>query len=33
LLMCLDNKKLLILDTDMATNPCVYSGTQKKATY
>jgi hypothetical protein len=30
LLMCLDNKKLLILDTDMATNPCMYSGTQKK---
>jgi len=28
--MCLDNKKLLILDTDMATNPCMYSGTQKK---
>jgi hypothetical protein len=27
--MCLDNKKLLILDTDMATNPCMYSGTQK----
>ncbi len=29
--MCLDNKKLLILDTDMATNPCMYSGTQKKS--
>jgi hypothetical protein len=27
--MCLDNKKLLILDTDMATNPCMYSGTKK----
>ncbi len=28
--MCLDKKKLLILDTDMATNPCMYSGTKKK---
>jgi hypothetical protein len=28
--MCLDNKKLLILDTDMATNLCMYSRTQKK---
>jgi len=30
LLMCLDNKKLLCLETVMATNPWMYSRTQKK---
>jgi hypothetical protein len=30
LLMCLDNKKLSFLGTDMATNPWMYSRTQKK---
>jgi hypothetical protein len=30
LLMCLDNKKLLSLETVMATNPWMYSSTQKK---
>jgi hypothetical protein len=30
LLMCLDNKKLLSLETVMATNPLMYSRTQKK---
>jgi hypothetical protein len=29
LLMCLDNKKLLSLETVMATNPWMYSRTQK----
>jgi hypothetical protein len=28
--MCLDNKKLLSLETVMATNPWMYSRTQKK---
>jgi hypothetical protein len=28
--MCLDNKKLFILETVMATNPWMYSRTQKK---
>ena len=28
--MCLDNKKLLSLETFMATNPLMYSRTQKK---
>jgi hypothetical protein len=30
LFMCLTNKKLLILETVMATNPRMYSRTQKK---
>jgi hypothetical protein len=29
--MCFDNKKLLILETDMATNPWMYFRTQTKA--